>query len=682
MAINYQSLIANLKSSDDPVAQTFRVLPDYCAGADGCYISSIDLFFYAKDSNVGITVDLRTTDNGAPTRTILPGSKRHLDTAFVNVSNDGSALTKIIFKQPVYVKAGRQYAICITPDGGSPNYRIWVAKQFTNDVVSGFNVSTNAWGDGAFFTSVSGAWLPKADLDLKFRIYRAQFDLNKTSTVNMVNEDYEFFTVSTISGTFTPNEEIFKVPSSFQSGNVQLTVGNNILTGVGTTFTNFTEGQSIVVRNQSNTSQADVLTIKSITNDTQMVTVEAPKIGFTAGQAAVTPAGVVQKYVVATSELIVTNSTATNTSNRFEAGDTIFGTDSLASATITSVDNKIVSYYQPHLYKTEPAATRVETTAKWTDSANSINTSTKTIIYGLNNKISNFDAAVYSKSNEANTTSITKSLVVTSTLKTNNPTTAPTMDADISSIYAFKNYISANNENERLTNLGSANSKYVSRLVTLASGIEADDLEVYLTAYRPANTTIEVYAKIINDADADAPNERQWTKLAEDASQAEFFSDTTRTNDYNEFKFYIPAIPTVNDGNKQAGTANTQDANTIVSIASANTYYEAGDLIVVGSGISTNYVLGRVEAANSTTVTLYEAADKDLTNTFHYKVNSDETRAAFRYPVAGSRELQYYDSAGRKYENFMKFQLKIVFLADQSRSVPKVKDIRAIALSA
>lgn len=681
--VNYTSFLAGLKSADDPIAQTFRVLPDYCAGADGCYITSVDLFFYQKDPTFGISVDIRPTEQGAPTRTILSGSKVNLDTAFINVSDDASAVTKVVFKTPVYVKAGRQYAVCISPHGASPNYRIWTAKQFREDISTGVTVAQNAWGDGAFFTSVSGAWLPKADTDLKFRLYRAQFSLGSPGTVTMVNEDYEFLTVSTTSGTFTPNEEIYKQPSSFATGNVQLTVGNSIVTGIGTTFTSFTEGQSIVVRNQANTSQADVLTIKSITNDTVLTTVEAPKIGFTAGKAAVVPTGIVQKYVTATSELILTNSTATNTSNRFEVGDVVVGTDSLAIATITGVDNKIVSYYQPHIYKTEPAATRVETSAKWTDAANAINTSTKSIIYGLNNKVSNFEAAIYSKSNEANSTSITKSLVVTSTLKTNNPSTAPALDAEISSVYAFKNHISANNTNEKLAQVGSANSKYISKLVTLSPGIEADDLEVYLTAYRPANTDIEVYARIINDADADAPNERQWTKLAEDSAQANLVSDSARTDDYKEFKYYIPLIPTVDDGNKQAGTANTQNGNNIVAIASANTYYEAGDIIVVGSGINNNYVISRVESANSTTVTMYEYSERTLTNTFHYKVYSDETRSAYRYPgISGTRELNYYDSVGRLYENFTKFQLKIVFLADQSRRVPKVKDIRAIALTA
>ena len=34
------------KLNDDPIAQTFRILPEHAPDADGLYLTSVDLFFH------------------------------------------------------------------------------------------------------------------------------------------------------------------------------------------------------------------------------------------------------------------------------------------------------------------------------------------------------------------------------------------------------------------------------------------------------------------------------------------------------------------------------------------------------------------------------------------------------------------------------------------------------------
>ena len=157
----------------------------------------------------------------------------------------------------------------------------------------------------------------------------------------------------------------------------------------------------------------------------------------------------------------------------------------------------------------------------------------------------------------------------------------------------------------------------------------------------------------------------------------------TKANDIKEFKYTVPSVPTIESSNRQAGTANVNTSNTTVHIASAATHYSAGDLIIVTDGIEDNYVLGRVASANTTAVTVDDIPDKEFTNGLHYKVNTDEKQAAFKYPLAdGSFKLRYFDASGREHENFKYFQIKVVFLAEQTNKVPRVSDVRAIALSA
>lgn len=671
-------------TNDDPIAQTFRINREMAPDSDGCYLTGIDLYFQSKAENTGITVDLRTVENGYPTRTVLPYSTKHLLAKDIFTSNTAALPTRVIFPGPVYVKVGEQYAVTIKPDGNLPDVKIWIAINGRTDVL--YNaVLTQNWGDGAFFTSASNAWLPKLDRDLKFKVYRAVFDVNKTGVVTMTNEDLEFLTVSTTTGTFTPNEEVYKVPGSFDSGTITLVAGSSNVTGSTTTFsTNYAAGDTIVVRNTANAAQADVITVKEVVSDTQMTIIGAAKISIASGQGKLTPTGIVQSYDVDTGALVLRNSTAANTSHRFVAADNVKGCDSAANATITTVDNKILSYFQPHLYRTEVGGSKFTSNVTYTSNTSINSRSSRPVIFGINNNIKNMEAAIYSKSNEANTSGINKSLVIQSRLTTTQPTSSPTFDTSTATLQMFENVISSNNYNERGDNTGFANSKYISKIVTLASGLEAEDLQVFVTAYKPSTTNVEVYCRVINSADADKQSLRQWTKMEESEAQRNTFSSDKSARDMRELKFTIPKSPTLDSSTQQSGTANTTASSNTISIANANTYYSEGDIIIVGSGLRTDYALGRVATSNTTVVTLYNPleAGKDFTNGLHYKVSADEKRSAFKYPLGSeSYKLVYFDSEGREYNNYSFFQVKVVLLANTTNIVPRIGDIRAIALT-
>lgn len=669
--------------ADDPIAQTFRVLPEHCPDADGCFISAVDLFFESKSSIMGCTVDIRATDEGYPTRTVIPFSSVHLEPDQIRTSADASAATRVFMRGPVFLKAGQMYAISIKPDGNLPDLKAWVSINGRTDIRTSA-ISTDNWGDGAYFSSAASVWKPQLDRDLTFRLYRGKFDSTTTGTVTLTNRDLEFLTVLMDTGTLTPGEDCYKEPAAFDAGTVTTVVGNVTVTGVSTAFsTDYQSGESIVVQDSADANIADVITIKSIESATSMTILGGARVGIASGNSALTPTGRVQKYDANTGTLTIKDSTTANTSHRLAAADTIKGVTSAAIANVQSVDNRVISYYQPHLYRTEVSGSRVISRITYTKSDDLTTNAQRQIYFGLNNPITGFEAAVFSKSNEANTTGITKSLVITNSLISANPTVTPSLDSPVSCLQIYENKISANTTGEREFGQGYANSKYISKLVTLASGLEADDLNVYLTAYRPETTDIEVYAKFINIADADNPVQRQWTKLEIADGQDQLFSAGNRAGDLREFKFVLPASPTLESDNQQTGTANTTATSNVVPIASASTYYSAGDLIIVTEGLRSDYVLGRVSASNTTAVELYNAADKTFSNGVHYLVNSDESRSAFKYPLGSeSYRLTYFDSLGREYNNYNYFQIKVVLLADQSNLVPRVADMRAIALTA
>ena len=56
-----------------PLAQTFTVEGDPEFEVTGRYLTSVDVYFAAKDDNLPITLEIRTVLNGYPGNKVLPG---------------------------------------------------------------------------------------------------------------------------------------------------------------------------------------------------------------------------------------------------------------------------------------------------------------------------------------------------------------------------------------------------------------------------------------------------------------------------------------------------------------------------------------------------------------------------------------------------------------------------------
>ena len=670
---------SDFKVDRNPIAQTFRVEAKDIPGSDGCYLTAVDLFFKSAAPKAGVTVWIANCENGKPvTSQLIEGSETHLIADQIHISDNATIPTRVIFPGAVYVKAGRQYAICVYPDGGNPDIKIFVAQQGEDDVLTGAK-NPNNWNGGTFFASAGGAWEPKLDTDLKFAVYRATFGAGYTGNVTLTNADLEFFTLTTQTGTFTKGEELWQVPSSYVNGHATAVSGNTTLAGTSTKFSTwFSAGDTIAL--YANSTVSDVVKIKSITSNTSMELYQGPSFGATANLA-LTPCGVVEKYEAKDGvvKIIVKDSTA-KSGTLFTQSSNIKGVDSNANAVISTIDSHPISYLKPFLGKTTPSATRVSSTFTSTNAADITDTVTKPLMFGSDNRISDHEGAIFSKSKEIADNSGNKSFVVSTTMKTTNKFVSPIVDGDISTLETYHHKINNDSSNERTFGQGSANTKYVSKTVTLATGLEAEDLNVYLTAYRPANTTLECYARIINASDTDTLIDRQWTKLVEEDAQKNMFSDNNQLNDMREFKFSIPQIPTIDSTNKQAYTANTTSGST--EITTNGSGFSAGDLVVVSDGTWDTYATGRVVTANTTKIVCGSGVDVTISNGDLYKVKTDEKRSAFKQTVGSSFRLRYFDSSGREFENFNMFQIKVVMLAEQARRVPRIADVRAIALSA
>ena len=86
----------------DPLAQSFYVEPD-----SGIFVTSVDLYFYSRDAELPVTVQLRPMQLGVPTNEVYPFGEVVIDPKNVNISADASVPTRVTFDSPIYL-AGKQ----------------------------------------------------------------------------------------------------------------------------------------------------------------------------------------------------------------------------------------------------------------------------------------------------------------------------------------------------------------------------------------------------------------------------------------------------------------------------------------------------------------------------------------------------------------------------------------------
>ena len=157
---------------------------------------------------------------------------------------------------------------------------------------------------------------------------------------------------------------------------------------------------------------------------------------------------------------------------------------------------------------------------------------------------------------------------------------------------------------------GAASSKYISRTVELADGLDADDIKIWLTAYKPPTSNITVYAKFKNSADATPFDQIPWTKLQSE-DRTNFTSSNANRFDFREFQYSL-------------GTTGFQsDGTTVVTSATA------GGSAILESGTT----------------------------------------------------FKYIDAGGAVYTDYKYFAVKIVLTSAGHDKIPRVKDMRAIALA-
>jgi len=165
----------------DPLAQTFLIEDSTLEG--GVFLTKIDIFFFTKDEEIPVALDIRTVENGNPTQTILPFSKVVKQADDVFTSADASKPTTFTFKAPVFIPYRTEHAMVLTSD--SNQYKVFISL-LGNDAIDaahiGEKISEQPYIGVLFKSQNASTWTPSQYEDLMFKIYRADFTLPTTAS--------------------------------------------------------------------------------------------------------------------------------------------------------------------------------------------------------------------------------------------------------------------------------------------------------------------------------------------------------------------------------------------------------------------------------------------------------------------------------------------------------------------
>jgi hypothetical protein len=169
----------------NPIAQSFYVEQD-----TGIFVTSVDLYFQSKDNYLPVTVQLRPMKYGKPSKNVYPFGEVVVDPSNVNTSFDSSLPTRITFPSPVYLTGKEFHSICILSN--SDRYKVYVSTLGGQNIYdkndpSQFPIVVNKQplNGGLFKSQNSTTWNEEPYDDLKFTLYRANFNSN--------NGDITFF---------------------------------------------------------------------------------------------------------------------------------------------------------------------------------------------------------------------------------------------------------------------------------------------------------------------------------------------------------------------------------------------------------------------------------------------------------------------------------------------------------
>ena len=713
--------------SNFSMIQTFYADPDIVNKSGTVTLTSVDLFFkplFAVPGSTGktnpsVVVKIcELTENEPDLSKVFAGVQasktyREISPGF----SDASSSVTFSFNKPLTIKTGRSYGIVINFE--DPGFELWINRR--GDKLVGTNnpsPGSNLVRDGKLYLGTnSGSYRAQADSDLKFAIKCAQYTANTVGEV-YVPQNYEYFSIlGQASGRFIGGENVFQLVAN-SSGNVQFASNTSFIRSTAVGGADFDSlgiipGDKLVL--WSNTTYKDVVEVLNKVNSSYIETTSKIVISNTGTNFMIPPIGKVHYFNNSRRQLYLKNSNA-NTTLKFQANSNLlYGEDSRANCRISTVNSLSADRVRLNADTNVPSKGLVQKklTFSYKSGASYLWSLNNQINVTLNNSkvrnVNQYDAYLQSRSLEVDNSNLPQtdaldgggfrinrpSCAVNTTLSIASSNvqlyTAPSINEPSIDMFVITNVISntytstdANSVvyDTEVKGPYLAESKHITTKVKFANNKFAEDVRLYMTAYRPSNTDIKVYTRVHNSADSDAFDDRAWTPL-EYKENASRYSSKDDETDFVEYELGLPLY--ADSANVLPGTFTTtlSSNNLVAAGVTPSTYLAAGDVVKLYNPlIPEDYIVDVVAAANTTAIQLQTNIANNNVVGGGFKVDRLKYYNTAFNNITNDNVARYYNSSLVTFDKFDAMQIKIVFLADNTYLAPKVDQIQVIGVSA
>jgi len=541
----------------NPLSQTFFVEPNNYPM--GVFLKHVSLYFYAKDTNLPVTVQIRPVINGIPSAShIIPFSEKTLNPDSITANTSTPSATTFIFDSPVYLATG-EYALVVLSN--SSQSTLWSALIGQNSAGTTRMITHQPFVGKLFGPSNAGTWADDTGRSLMFNLTRCEFSgtggVNNYAVFsshangaagNTANVLYQTFktTTSTIEFSNTVVNYQFK---SYDTTNTAVdykgfSTDQNVLLISGRQMTTDTNGMFLVNASMSTSNShvspiidLDRLSVITIDNDVDDAGLSANDIiittlgsGYTNSAAAAytgtitapdVSGGTTATVNVQVEVVLSVNTASAISSNAIISANSAYTVNaSAAGAFVVGEGVRIVANTAANeVSQTEQdgdAAHGIISEQTFVGSDSSKNVATITIKTSSNNAGHFANGIIVFSDGTAQDGDHTNSQVSvgSNTFMAVNVVTG--VVANVVPIVSGSGYLKtptvtlstnattnavANIVGENSSSGGNINAKYVSRRVTLEDGFDASDLRVILNAYKPLGTGVHLYYKVRAETD-------------------------------------------------------------------------------------------------------------------------------------------------------------------------------------
>lgn len=535
-------LDVHLNPGYDPIAQTYRVRTPN--GEAGMFMTSLDIYFKQKTQigGHGVSVFMCETNNGYPDTTrILPFSSVHLDDSQINVSDDATVKTTFTFEAPVYHAADTLYAFIVKPDANDPDYLVYFAELGDLDITTGNQVYSQPTEGTAFYGASTTGWTALQSEYIKYSLKRADFT-SRYGDAYFTNKDRDYIQLQNL---------------SYANAKTSLLAGDKVFKSTDATF---------------GTANAAVTGyVNHFNSNTGIVSIDTTTANWTG-------ATMLQVHRFA------------NTSSETPSSATM-----VAFANVTGIVDPQVNSVVPRFATVMPPGDNINLDFKGTANTNVVDGTAVKVNPDVETEFRDYERRVLSRTNEISTGS-GKSATIHAQLLSDSNFTSPVIDLVKSNFLSIANKVDGNRLDlyDEMYNYGTALTKYVSPIVTLKEGMDAEDIQVRLTAYKPNSSYIRVFVKFLNGEDNESMTDKTWTPLV--CPNDDNYSDPSNPQDFIEYTYIVPnRYPLF----KMTGTATTTIGSNTITGSGTNwaTDLKPGRYVGVSGGKST--MVTKVNSATS-----------------------------------------------------------------------------------